>query len=99
MFIGPQVRELQLRRQELLAESQINRHTLILEWQHLKTSLAWARTSFEVVKSLQPLWVLLAPVAGLVAARKWRSVQGWWHRGTLVWRIASRFLAAWRLLR
>jgi hypothetical protein len=92
------MRQLEFRREELLAKSQINRQTLALEWQQIKVSLAWARSGIELAKSLRPLWVLLAPLAGIAAARQWRSVKGLWHKGRLLWLIAGRLRALWQYL-
>jgi hypothetical protein len=92
------MKQLALRREELLAESRINRQTLALEWQHIGVSLAWARSGMELAKSLRPLWMLLAPLAGVAAARQWRSIQGLWRKGRLLWSIVGRLRALWQYL-
>ena len=99
MFAFTELDQLQARKQELLLESERQRRTLELQWQGLKASLSWRRTGIEFVQSLQPLWVVLAPMAGLFLGRQWRSRVGWWRQALFVWRLGKKIYLAWTFLR
>ena len=82
--------QLRVRKQALLVESELNRQTLLLEWQGLKASVSWVRTGMGWLRILGPMGIWLAPVAGLFVARQWPSREGWWHKALLAWRLWKR---------
>ena len=99
MFAFTDLEQLRARKQELLLESKLHRQTLNLQWKGLKISLSWMRTGIELVQSFQPFWVVLAPLAGLLIGRQWRSGSGWWHKVLFVWRLGKKAYLAWNFLR
>jgi hypothetical protein len=64
-----ELRELALRRQELVIQSQLNRLTFQIELQNVQTALQPAERLVASVRSARPWLMLLAPLAGVFAAR------------------------------
>jgi hypothetical protein len=99
VFAFTELDQLETRKQELLLESELHRQTLALQWQGLKVSVSWMRTGIDLVRSLQPLWVVAAPMAGLFLGRQWKSGSGWWRKALFVWRWGKKIYLAWHFLR
>jgi hypothetical protein len=88
--------ELQLRKKTLLLESELNRFTLLAEWEHLREAANWT-DRLKDARQRFGLWALvLAPLAGMMLARGLRrspSKPGLWI-GAL--RAAPLLIELWR---
>ena len=67
------MKELELRRRELVLQSSINRLTIGLELQNVQAALRPAERIVSSVRAARPWLVLLAPLAGMAVARGLRS--------------------------
>ena len=81
--------ELELRKRTLLLESHLNRLTLQAEWQDIQNATAWARSAGQIFRRVRPWLLLLAPLAGMLAARRHGRSLG----------LLSRLLSILRLIR
>jgi hypothetical protein len=73
MFRGKELKDLELRRRELVLRSAINRQAIRVELQNLRVALRPAERIVGAFRALQPWLVLFAPLAGLFAARTVRA--------------------------
>jgi len=71
-----EMKELALRRQELVIQSQLNRLALRAELQNVETALEPARRLIASAEAVRPWMMLLAPLAGIVASRGLHSTGG-----------------------
>jgi hypothetical protein len=90
VFDSEKVRELQLRKQQLLVESELNRRTVLLEADRIGRSFSWVSSGWEMFKVLRPFWVVAAPVAGFSIARKWRQTSNRWRKGLLLVKLVYK---------
>ena len=77
MFGTKELNELQLRKQALLLESDLNRLALRVEWDRLGEVGKWAGRIAEVRNFITPWTRLLAPMAGVALALGLRRRSGW----------------------
>jgi hypothetical protein len=82
---------LQIRKQELLAESTVNRHVLRLETGSIQLrlerfKLGWWQTG----------WKFAAPLAGFLVARKFKAADGLFRKGSLALLILRKLWQLWR---
>ncbi len=86
---------LELRKQLLVARSEIQRQTLALEVARLREATAWMSTAAVFTRRAAPWLVLAAPMAGYVLGRKrsaWRSLAASVVWGWRIYRRLRRFL-------
>jgi hypothetical protein len=93
MSPSAQVKSWQERKSQLLLESEINRRVLTLEWSQLKSSLNWTQSVMRKLQSPSPAWLLLAPIAGFLLAKRFRTQKGWLGQVFFLWRIGRRILS------
>lgn len=84
MFDAEKVKELQLRKQALLIESELNRRALQAEVGEFKNSFSWFSEGWEMFSVLKPFWMVMAPFAGFSIARKWSKATSRWRKGILI---------------
>lgn len=101
MFISPEIEHLQLRKQVLLMESELNRRTLALDLAEIKST---ARSSVlhlgsGLAGSIRPWTLVLAPVLGFLLIRRWRSSKGFFSKGLFLWQTVKRALKVWRFVK
>jgi hypothetical protein len=99
VFGGAEIKKLQAQERLLIAESAINRRILSLEWQQLKASVSWVKPGRELARSLRPALIVLAPIAGILLVRSWRSARGLWFKALLLWQVGKRVRNAWQLVK
>ena len=80
------------RKQLLRVQSDAHRLLIQLEYQNLKSSLRWLTPVGGAVKAVRPYRWLLGVAAGLLLARRGRSVLQWVLRGWEAWRFVRRFV-------
>ena len=91
-----QLKELELRRRELVLQSSVNRLTLGLELQNVQAALRPAERIVNTVRAARPWLLLLAPLAGIAVARGLRSNGSAFAKvlGVLKW--IQPLLAVWK---
>jgi hypothetical protein len=67
-----QLDSLQLRKQALILESELNRIALRAESQNLRSATKWVGHATQTCRKLPPWLLLLAPVAGFLVVRSLR---------------------------
>jgi hypothetical protein len=72
--------DLDLQKQALLLESDLNRVTLQAEVQSLRSATAWVNDVTSASRGLAPLLVVLAPLSGFLLARGSRRSDSWLRR-------------------
>lgn len=70
MFGREAIAELQLRKRTLVIESELNRLTLLTEWQRVRAATDWISQAGQLVRKANPWLVVLAPLLGVLTARK-----------------------------
>jgi len=81
MFGGKELKSLELRRRELVLQSTINRLTMKVELQNLQSALGPAERIVGLVRAVRPWLLVLAPLAGIFAARGLRG------NGSVFWKL------------
>ena len=90
---------LELRRRELVLQSTINRLTMKVELQHLQTALHPAERVVSSIRAVRPWLLLLAPLAGIFAARSIRGNGSGFSKLMTVLKCLQPLLALWKQLR
>ncbi len=96
MSTTAQLTELQRHKHALLAQSELYRGMLQLEYARLEHNLAWVDGGLRLVKSFSPWLALAAPLAGYFLARKRSGRRGLWLKGWAAWRLLRRVWPALR---
>ena len=94
MFANAVIESLQVRKQQLIAESALNRSTLLLQWNQVKQATTWTKPGLDLLTRM-PALLWLVPVAGFFIARLWRTPRRPWSKWGFAWQLASR---AWQVL-
>src|SRR6266566_566442 len=95
MLGGRELKGLELRRRELLLRSTLNRLAIRVELQNVQTALRPAERLLGTVRAARPWLLVLAPLAGIFAARGLRGNDSvfWKLMGVLKW--VQALLALW----
>jgi hypothetical protein len=80
MFGRKELADLDLQKQALVLESDLNRVALQAEVQSLRSSTAWVNDVTSASRELAPLLVFLAPIVGFFLARGSRRSHSWLSR-------------------
>jgi hypothetical protein len=96
MFGTQKLTELQLRKQALLLESDLNRLALYVECERLSKVGSWAGRIADVRKILGPWALLLAPLAGVALALGLRRRSGWLGSLTKAVALIGPLIQLWR---
>jgi hypothetical protein len=99
MFGGKELRGLELRRRELVLQSSINRLAIRVEVQNLQTALRPAERVVSSVRAARPWLLVLAPLAGILAARTVRHNGSGFSKAMGVVRLLQQLLALWNQFR
>jgi hypothetical protein len=99
MFATAEIKALRNKKQQLLLESEINRQVLVLECIQLKSSFRWTQTGVRWFKTIPPAWLILAPVAGYLVARSFRSERGWLHKAIVFGEMIRKLLPFWQTVK
>lgn len=96
MFGGRELKRLELRRRELVLQSTINRLAIGVELQNVRAALLPAERIIGSVRKARSWLLLLAPVAGIFAARSLRHNGSGFAKvmGLLKW--VQPLLALWK---
>ncbi len=78
-------------KQLLLAEAEVHRQVIGLEYEVLRSSLSWVDTTWRATKVMRPVGSLLALGVGLLLTRRGRPFSKWGVRGLALWRLGRQF--------
>ncbi len=90
--------KLDLQKQALLLESDLNRVALQAEIRNLRSATAWMGETARVSKKLTPLLVFLAPLAGFLLATSSFRAGSWLGRVMNLGKWVSRLYPLWMTL-
>jgi hypothetical protein len=92
VFDLPQIGALAAEKRIRLAESEIRRRTVALEWTRVVQSVAWVDRGVQIAQRTPPVLLAAVPVLGFLAARQFKRLKPLISGGSLVWGILRRFL-------
>jgi len=87
---------LELRRRELVLRSTINRLTIRMELQHVQIALRPAERVVGLVRAARPWLLVLAPLAGIFAARSLRNNGSVFSKAIGVLKWIQALLVLWK---
>jgi hypothetical protein len=87
---------LNLQKQGLLLESDLNRLAFQADFRTLRSATAWVGQVTQASRGLSPLLFLLAPVAGFLLVRSSRQSDSWLRRITAVAKWIGPIYRLWR---
>ena len=96
MLGGKELKGLELRRRELVLRSTINRLALSVELQNVQIALRPAERMVSLVRAARPWLLLLAPLAGIFAARSLRKSGSGFSKALGVLKWVQALLALWK---
>ena len=99
MLGGRELKGLELRRRELLLRSTINRLAIRVELQNVQTALRPAERLLGTVRAARPWLLVLAPLAGIFAARGLRNNGSGFSKAMGVLKWIQPLLALWKQFR
>ena len=99
MLGGKELKGLELRRRELVLRSTINRLAISVELQNVQTALRPADRIFGLVRAARPWLLVLAPLAGIFAARSLRNNGSVFSKALGVLKWIQPLLVLWKQLR
>ena len=70
----PELTQLRIRKQKLLAQSESNRTQLAAAVEDLRGPVSTMERGISFFRETRFLWMLAAPVAGFFVAKKWRTL-------------------------
>ena len=87
MAATAQMKELQEWKELLLAQSELRRRMLQLQYEELESRTEWVDKGFSFLQSARPFLVIAAPLAGFLVARRWSLLRKLSATGLLSWRL------------
>ena len=99
MLKSQELNQLQARKAQLIAVSDLQRRTLAGSCGELREKLAWIEVGVEVAGRSRPVLALIAPIAGFLLARGWRKGIGFASMLTTTWTVGRQALRLWKNFR
>lgn len=99
MFDAAEIEELARRKRLLLAESELNRQALKVEWCQIQTSLAGVTGMVQTGSSVWRLLALAAPLAGFFVSKKSGKWRGLLKAALAGWQVFNRIQPLWASLK
>lgn len=96
MFANRELTQLNLRKAELLAESDALRGKLLQDWASVQPAISWLDRGIGVVRRSKPLLLAAAPLLGFWLTYKRGSGRGWWRKLLVGWRLWRSAAAVWK---
>ena len=98
MFGNRELTRLNLRKAELLAESDAIRRGLEANWAQIQSVISWVEFASSFIRQIKPLCLIAAPLLGIWVSRRANSNSGLWSKMRLGWRLWQAVVVAWRKL-
>ena len=83
-----EMNELEERKTLLLAQSELRRRMLQVQYEALESRVEWVDKGFRAFQSARPFLVFGAPLFGYLVARKWSLLRKLSTTGLVGWRLA-----------
>ncbi len=99
MFGRKELKRLELRRRELVLRSTLNRLAIRAELQNIQTALLPAERIVSSVRAARPWLLVLAPLAGIFAARRLRSDGSIFSKAISIMKWVQPLLGLWQQFR
>ena len=96
MFAGRELAQLQLRKAELLDESDSLREQLTEDWARIRPTVTWVEGGVSLVRRSKPVLLAAAPLLGFWLARNGKPRRGWWRTLRAGWRVWRTVAAVWK---
>lgn len=87
MVGGKALAELESKKQLLIAQAEIQRRLMQLEFSNLKHPGSWIGHGRDWLEAARPAWPLAAQVALFFFLRRWRKLRRWIFGSGLIWKI------------
>jgi hypothetical protein len=88
-----EIKQTQLRKNELIAESDSLRRQWSSAFIQLQGSARWLDTAVILFRTYRPMLQMVTPFTGYLVARKWRLRLRLWKRSRWLWKMSR---ALWR---
>ncbi len=98
MFGTRELARLNLRKVELVAQSDATRRELVENWARVQPVVSWVESGTGLIRQIKPVCLIAAPLLGIWAGRKGSSRSGLWSKVRMGWRLWQAVAAAWRSL-
>ena len=96
MLGGKELKGLELRRRELVLQSTLNRLALRMELHNVQTALRPAESIVSAMRAARPWLMVLAPLAGILAARGLRGNGSGFSKLIGLLKYVQPILALWK---
>lgn len=93
----PEIEEIQIKKQLLLAKSDIYRQSLELQCGQIHAATAWIDRTYGFIRSAYPIYVLLAPLIGYFTFKKRKRIRGMAANAFLGVQLVRKLRALWEL--
>jgi hypothetical protein len=91
-----EIKLLENRRRQLLAESERLRHQLRAEIGQLQATTGWLKVGFSLLQSARSYWPLVVAGTGFLLTRKRSGPLSLFDKIWSVWRIAKKLINFWQ---
>ena len=99
MFKTQEMTELEIRKRQLLAASQVNRQLLVFQTGQLQAAAGWVDRGYRLAQSLGPGFKFALPIAGLLLVRKRSGERSLLAKAFAGWQFARKAAGLWRAIR
>ena len=93
----PEIEEIQIKKQLLVAKSNVYRQSLELQCGQIEVSTSWIEGTYNFVKSTYPIYVLLAPLIGYATLKKRKVIGGLAGKAFLGFQLFRKLRPLWQM--
>jgi len=95
MFVDEELERLELRRQALISQCEVQRAMLQLECVRLRPYLDHIDSGTEILKKTRPFWLVAVPALGVLLGTRWRKLTTWIPTGVVAWGAIRKLWSLW----
>ena len=92
-----EIEEIQIKKQLLLAKSNVYRQSLELQCGQIQATTAWIDRAYNFIRSSYPICALLAPLIGYFTFKKRKNIRGMAANALLGVQLVRKLRALWEL--
>ena len=93
----PEIEEIQIKKQLLVAKSNVYRQSLELQCGQIQVATAWIDRTYNFIRSTYPIYVLIAPLIGYFTFKKRKNIRGMAANALLGFQLVRKLRALWEL--
>ena len=93
----PEIEEIQIKKQLLVAKSNVYRQSLELQCGQIQAATAWIERTYNFVRSTYPIYALLAPLIGYFTFKKRKNIRGMAATALLGVQLVRKLRVLWEL--